>query len=316
MRTLIFEAVYRFVKWSHKVRKRGRRPYVIGGAVVGGLIGASFGFIIWPWFFIGFILGGWLGASLSAVAFPMPPDPPAPLVVPMMDGTPFEMGPILDVWTSSFEGIHGILVVLERAVFMAASEESPWQEVRQKLGAGYMPSVVAGELIPIESITSFGIMADLDGALDFRFTQDSAAKSRFFIFGSTIERDRFLALICQKMGASLEPKQQPDGFIDSTWAPLSLLIVLLLLSAGGTYLAYYWIENPPPPLPSTGKRDSLVSSLMWLGPARTCAAFAIPMCLALVWLVYRAIHRTSQTVLTWSQRDGATAPKSNPQMIS
>lgn len=289
----VFEGIVKIAEAMVGAIRRGQLAWVIVGAVVGAGLGSLLGLIDFWWLIPGLALGTLVGAAVFAALFPAPVPTAAPLAA---DNQPFSPGAILATWTTQHNDLPRIVVLMNRAVYVAWDKSAPWQHVADRLNAGLDPQLPAGELIPLHSVTHLGIPDGLPDPMCGIF-YSRGEKTLYFeaIFSSHPEREQFLATLSNQMGGSLSQTQVPDGFFTSTWAPLSLLVVLGLLTIGAVILSNYWIANPPPPPAGKTERDPLAASLMSLGPLGTLGVAAVPIALVGAWFVFRTVRRTTTT---------------------
>lgn len=269
------------------VIRAGKPLAALCGALLGAGIGATAGLITVYLLGFGILVGAIAGAMCGAALFKRPPRMLAVEDSPPSGGGP---GQIVDHWTALVAEVPSIAVLMERSIYVAHEDKTPWSVVLDKLRRGEHPELRVDDYVPLASIKSLEVRGGTPAEVRVAFSAGGRRKATYLFFQTPEQRDDFLERLESALGVPLRREKRAWSRPRAALLPAILLGVGVLVAGGLACLSDNLIDHPR--RPPRGKADlgGPFEFLIWAGPLRVALVGAIPCLAALAWLLKRMVR--------------------------
>lgn len=257
--------------------RSGRTTPVWCGALLGGAIGATTGFVSWVIFGPCILVGALIGASIAAANFKWPPEPPRELGW---------MGRVVGSWSHVFLGGAALAVVTERAAYWQLNENGSLQTLGENLRRGADPESPECIVIPFDAFRYLELPLDSKTTI-IAYEQRGKVRRQEIELATVEDRDAFATAVRESLGCPLEEGEEEVPFGRATLNPITLCCTIVVLAAALAYLAQHWRDFPPRNPVGKNEPDPLVAGLRYAGPIGVALIGLLLEIPAFAWLLMR-----------------------------
>jgi hypothetical protein len=299
---MVTEAILAAAKPIVATIRKGRPWPTVVGALAGGALGTSGGYVmlkLMPFFSL---VGAIIGATLAAAFFKRPPSIPGARAT---DVEPFQLGPVLHTWRFEAGEFKSLTVLLENALYTVREDTAPWDEVVRKLALGETPDLPLGDVIRLDELVAVEMRSP--SATEIRIVHSTAGrtKRRAIDFQSSDTRDELIEGLESHFGKAFSWAQRSLDRRRTIWPPVVVAVIVGTLFSAVAWLSAHWAAHPPPPPLGKKEQDPLVRLLVWAGSGRLLMVGVVAVLATLAWLAIRLVRPPRVFVMQIS--DGETA---------